>query len=191
MRTTTIPFARARKARGLSRLVVGFGIAFACATPAGATLAERAKESGCVNRPKLVEGTMYKCETSSGASSYFNVPELAASGGAAPAPRGGNDGAVVPVPAPRNATAGFPRVDPSTQKGRDDVRRRVLMDELAAEEKLLMESRASYADGAPAPLPEERANAEKYRERIARLRQAVLLHERNIDALKKEIAGLK
>ena len=71
------------------------------------------------------------------------------------------------------------------------MRRRVLRDELAAEEKLLAESRASYADGAPPPLAEERTNADKYRERIARLRQAVVLHERNVEALRKEIAGLR
>ena len=44
-------------------------------------------------------------------------------------------------------------------------------------------------NGAPVPLPEEQANAEKYRERIARLRQAVQLHERNIEALKKELGN--
>jgi hypothetical protein len=96
--------------------------------------------------------------------------------------------------APARATpspAGFPRVDSETQKGRDDVRRKVLSEELAAEEKLLTESRVAYADGAPAPLPEERADAEKYRQRIAKLRQSVTLHERNIAALKKELALVK
>ena len=82
-------------------------------------------------------------------------------------------------------------MDPQTQKGRDDVRRRVLQDELAAEEKLLAQSRTEYADGAPPPLAEERASSDKYRERIARLRQAVTLHERNVEALRKEIAGLR
>ena len=85
----------------------------------------------------------------------------------------------------------FPRVVSTTQKGRDDVRRKVLGDELATEEQLLVEARAAYANGAPVPLPEEQANAEKYRERIARYRQAVQLHERNIDALKKELGGTK
>jgi hypothetical protein len=87
--------------------------------------------------------------------------------------------------------AGFPRVDPDTQKGRDDVRRKVLADELATEEKLLLETRALYADGAPVPLPEERADAEKYRARIARLRQTVTVHEKNVEALKKELAAIK
>jgi len=85
----------------------------------------------------------------------------------------------------------FPRVDSGTQKGRDEVRRKVLGEELAAEEQLLAESRAAYANGAPAPLPEEQSNAEKYRERIARYRQAVQLHERNIEALRKELGTTK
>jgi hypothetical protein len=87
--------------------------------------------------------------------------------------------------------AGFPRVDPGTQRGRDDVRRQVLNDELATEQKLLIEARAAYADGAPAPLPEEKADAEKYRLRIGKLRQALNVHEKNVEALKKEIATIK
>ena len=82
-------------------------------------------------------------------------------------------------------------MDPETQKGRDGVRRKVLAEELSAEEKLLAESRVAYADGAPAPLPEERADAEKYRARIARLRQSVSVHEKNVEALKKELAAVK
>lgn len=87
--------------------------------------------------------------------------------------------------------AGFPRVDPETQKSRDDTRRKVLAEELASEEGLLKEARFAYADGAPTPLPEEKADAEKYRVRIARLRQAVALHQKNIEALKKELAAVK
>jgi hypothetical protein len=82
-------------------------------------------------------------------------------GGAQPSARASN-----PAPPP-----GFPRVDAETQKGRDDMRRKVLGDELSTEEKLLGEARTAYADGAPEPLAEERNDAEKYRQRIARLRQ--------------------
>lgn len=146
-----------------------------CADASAATLAEKAKESGCVNKPVLIAGETYRCATESGAFSYFNVP------GGAGEPRS----AKAPTP------AGFPRVDAATQKGRDDVRRKVLADELAAEEKLLAEARTSYANGAPPPLPEERADAEKYRTRIARLRQTVAVHEKNIEALKKELTAVK
>ena len=71
------------------------------------------------------------------------------------------------------------------------MRRKVLADELATEEKLLAEARVAYADGAPSPLPEERADADEVPQRIARLRQAVGLHEKNIEALKKELASIK
>jgi uncharacterized protein DUF4124 len=94
------------------------------------------------------------------------------------------------TPSP-STPAGFPRIDAETQKGRDDVRRKVLGDELAAEEKLLVEARAAYSDGAPQPLPEEKADAERYRQRIGRLRQSVSLHEKNIEAIKKELATIK
>ncbi|MDQ6618571.1 MAG: DUF4124 domain-containing protein [Pseudomonadota bacterium] len=168
------------------RLATAVALALAL-NAAAATVAEKAKESGCLRRPTQVEGSMFKCETGSGAWSYFNVPDL--TGPVTPPPPRTGSG-VAPVAAPR-ASNGFPRVDPETQKGRDDVRRRVLQDELATEEKLLSESRNAYADGAPVPLPEERTNTEKYRERIARLRQSVMLHERNLEALRKEISGLR
>ncbi|MFO1315156.1 MAG: DUF4124 domain-containing protein [Burkholderiales bacterium] len=98
-------------------------------------------------------------------------------------PRRSNGGTSRSTPTP----AGFPKVDAETQKGRDDMRRKVLADELATEEKLLAEARVLYANGAPVPLPEEQSNAARYQERIARLRQAVQLHERNIEALRKEL----
>ena len=145
------------------------------ASALAATLAEKARESGCVNKPMWLAGDTYRCATESGAFSYFNVPG------------GTGERATPKAPTP----AGFPRVDPETQKGRDGVRRKVLTEELATEEKSLTEARTAYADGAPVPLPEERADAEKYRARIARLRQSVAVHEKNIEALKKELATVK
>jgi hypothetical protein len=146
-----------------------------------ATLEQKARESGCVGRPEVANG-MYRCQTESG-TAFFNVPGLVPTPSV---PRSTAKGI-----ASTSTPAGFPRVDPATQKGRDDVRRKVLSEELASEEKLLVDARAAYADGAPSPLPEERADAEKYRQRIARLRQAVGLHEKNVEALKKEIASIK
>ncbi|HSC23897.1 MAG TPA: DUF4124 domain-containing protein, partial [Casimicrobiaceae bacterium] len=89
------------------------------------------------------------------------------------------------------APSGFPRVDVDTQKSRDEKRRKVLDDELANEQKLLEEAREAYDNGAPPPLAGERNDAEKYRQRIARLRQNVQLHERNVEALRKEIATVR
>lgn len=153
----------------------------ACAAPAlGQSLASRAKEAGCVDRPEAAGGALYRCKTASGVPAYFNVP---GADGAAPRSAGSGKG----VPAPAN----FPKVDAETQRSRDDLRRKVLTDELAAEERLLADARTLYANGAPKPLPEETANAATYQERIARLRQSVLLHERNVEALRKELGNTR
>ena len=87
--------------------------------------------------------------------------------------------------------ADFPRIGSEVQKSRDDMRRKILDDELAKEEKLLAAAQQEYGNGAPQPLADEKNDAEKYRERIERLRQAVTLHQRNIEALRKEIAATR
>ena len=167
---------RARpRLRAAALLLLAAGAA--SATP----LDDKARESGCVTRPEA-SNWMYRCQTQSG-TAFFNVP------GMTPSPASSRTTAKGAASTP--TPAGFPRVDTATQKGRDDVRRKVLSEELSSEEKLLAEARAAYADGAPAPLPEERADAAKYQQRIARLRQTVGLHERNIEALRKEIASIK
>jgi len=144
-------------------------------------ITSRAKDAGCVDRPEAAGGSLYRCKTASGVPAYFNVP--GADG--VPAPRSTGSGKSTPSP------SGFPKVDADTQRTRDDMRRKVLTDELSSEEKLLAESRKLYANGAPVPLPEEQTNAAKYQERIARLRQSVVLHERNVDALRKELGNTR
>jgi hypothetical protein len=158
-------------------------ILFACGANAAPMpgLAAKARESGCIDAPRVVEGAMYKCNTAFGPA-YFNVPDGVPAEKAIPR-RPGNAAASTPPP------TNLPRVDAATQKGRDELRRKVLQDELAAEEKLLGDARTAYASGAPAPLPEERGQPQRYAERIARLRQSVQLHERNIEALRKELAA--
>ncbi|CAG1065283.1 hypothetical protein BAC1_00862 [uncultured bacterium] len=93
----------------------------------------------------------------------------------------------------RNAPspAGFPKVDGATQKGRDDLRRKVLVEELAAEEKLFAEARGVYREGTPERLSEELGNDAKYRERVAKLKQNLAVHEKNVAALKQELAKIK
>jgi hypothetical protein len=96
------------------------------------------------------------------------------------------------APRPRVVTpSSFPRVDSSTQRSRDDLRRRVLNEELASEEKLLATARSQYNNGSPQPLPEEKGSPEKLAERVSRLRQSVQLHERNIQSLRKELSNIR
>jgi hypothetical protein len=153
----------------------------ACAPVLAQSLQAKARESGCTDTPRVVEGSMYKCTTASGAFAYFNVPDAPERAAPKRAPP-----AAAPAAAP-STPASFPRVDAGTQKGRDDMRRKVLQDELAAEEKLLLEARGAYGSGAPPALPEEQSQPQKYAERIARARQAVQLHERNVEALRREL----
>src|SRR6266540_3032520 len=98
---------------------------------AAATVSEKAKESGCANKPIVVAGETYRCITQSGIMSYFNVPGAPYT---TPPDNGARRNTTTPPP-----PAGFPKVDSATQKGRDDMRRKVLSDELATEEKLLTE----------------------------------------------------
>lgn len=70
--------------------------------------------------------------------------------------------------------ADFPKVDKATQGKRDVLRRQIWQDELGNEEKLLTEARARLAKAEP--------------DKAARLREDVLMHEKNIEALKKEMA---
>ena len=174
------PFARARCVRFAIAVFAGAASTAAIAQ----SLAAKARESGCVDAPKVVVGGgMYRCNTASGAAAYFNlVPGDGAVGDGPPPKRGGAANGGAPSPPT------FPKVDATTQRNRDDMRRKVLGDELAAEEKLLAEARTAYASGAPPALPEEQSNPQKYAERIAKLRQAVVLHERNIEALRRELS---
>lgn len=171
--------------RALAWCFVAGAIASAGAAGA-ATISEKARESGCTGRPVAISDGLFKCTTSNGGDAFFNVPGVLGT----PPPASGAAGAR--KSSDKSTTpAGFPRVDAETQKGRDDLRKKVLNDELSAEEKSLAEARLAYENGAPAPLPEEKTDAEKYRQRIGRLRQAVQLHERNVEALRKEIGNAR
>jgi len=77
----------------------------------------------------------------------------------------------------------FPRVDSNTQKSRDGTRRKILEDELATEEKLLAEAHQSLKD--------DKGISETSPKKIKALQEQVSLHEKNVDALKSELANLK
>ena len=174
------------------RWLVALALVGVCANVAAAqTLAARARENNCIDAPQVLAGTnVYKCNTASGVPAMFNVPD-ASSSDRAPRRSGSTANGNGAAPPASQPAAPLPRVDAATQKGRDDLRRRVLQDELAAEEKLLGEARTAYGNGAPAPLPEDRAQPQRYAERIARLRDTVLRHERNIEMLRKELGALR
>lgn len=141
---------------------------------------------------------MYQCVDESGHKSFSNIKSTekgarctAMDLGAAPA-----------VPAPKAAAAktptpaAFPKVDENAQKSRDTDRRRILDSELAAEQKNLEQARKDLAEQEATPLPSERiqgggVNGAKVQERVQPFRDKIALHERNIEAIQKEIAKLR
>jgi len=101
-------------------------------------------------------------------------------------------------------------VEPQLQRKRDEERRRILEQELAKEEASLGEARSALAqeqhnpilmaavrvaqetaDPTPAQAAEMRSNLDKASGRIRGLQVTVSDHERNIEALRKELAALK
>ena len=98
-------------------------------------------------------------------------------------------------PKPATSTSpgpeGFPRVDADTQKKRDDTRRKILETELANERRLLEEARQALAEGEAVRLGPERNNYQKFAERVQGLKDRVALHEKNVEALQKELASTK
>ncbi len=149
----------------------------------GQTLAQLAKQQGCTSAPIVVDGTeLYKCQTQS-AMSYFSGPVTSASPGQPPR-KIVNGAGKTPTP------ANFPRVDNNTQRERDDVRKRVLTEELATEVRLLTESESTIKTGS-SPLPDETLTSPKYLDRMAKLRQVVDNHHKNIQALNKELDRLR
>jgi hypothetical protein len=101
-------------------------------------------------------------------------------------------------------------VEPVVQKRRDDERRRILEQELAREEESLGAARHALvqeqqnpvliaavrvaqqaADPTPSQLMEFRSNIDKASGRIRGLQATVAEHEKNVEALKKELGAMK
>lgn len=86
--------------------------------------------------------------------------------------------------------AGFPKVDGDTQKARDNDRRKILDQELATEQKNLDQAKKELAEQETIRTGDER-NYQRVLDRLQPFKDKVALHERNIEALKKEIGNLK
>jgi hypothetical protein len=179
----------------------------------------------------LAQATIYKHVDDSGRVTYSNrpmkgaivldleplstIPGLAVPSGApvkmsAKAPDKHGVKPAVAVVTPKGLANTVASVDRETQKSRDDVRRRILEDELTQEEKTLAEVRKSLlqeqqnptliaavrvaqqaTDPTPAQQAEMRAAIDRASGRIRGLQSTVAEHEKNIEALKKELGALK
>ena len=131
--------------------------------------------------------TIYKCIDANGGTLISNTrvdknckavvsgPESSMS--PPPPPRAKSVGASA-NPSP----AGFPRVQEDTQRARDTDRRHILDQELAGEQRNLEQARKDLSEqealrGSP--------------ERMAPYRDRVAQHERNIQAIQKELSNLR
>ncbi|WP_338849094.1 DUF4124 domain-containing protein [Massilia sp. W12] len=96
----------------------------------------------------------------------------------------GKDGASASTP------SDFPKVDSATQKKRDTDSRQIFQEELNAEEKKLADLKREFNGGNPERRGDE-ANFAKYQERVQKMRDDISRTEKNVEALKREIANLK
>ncbi len=85
--------------------------------------------------------------------------------------------------------SGDTKVDPASQRARDSDARRILADELRAEEERLAAMKAEFNNGEPERKGDER-NFSKYQERVAEMRAAIQRKEADIGALRREMAKL-
>jgi len=140
------------------------------------------------------QGVIYKCTAPNGSTEYTDVyrgsycKAMDLPGLTVPAPA---RHAAPPRAAPPLATPGsFPRVDSAEQRARDDDRRGILEEELKNESQKLAALRQEYNNGEPERRGDER-NYAKYLERVAALRDSISRSEKNVDALKREIANIR
>lgn len=135
--------------------------------------------------------TIYKCTDANGGTLISNsrvdksckaiVSGPESSMPAPPRPRPALSGAAAnPTP------AGFPRVQEETQKARDGDRRHILEQELAGEQRSLEVARKELAEQEAL-----RTAGDNRQDRILPYKDRVGQHERNIQAIQKEIANLR
>lgn len=141
--------------------------------------------------PVLAQAEIYKSIDADGHVTYSSTPI-----------KGGKKIILEPLPTmvPPARTASpedFPKVNDATQKGRDEMRRKILQDELNAEEKTLGEAMQNLKEGEAKPEVykgqdgKTYRNVAKYQEKIKALQEQVDLHQSNVDALKAELSKLK
>lgn len=141
--------------------------------------------------PILAQAEIYKAVDADGHVTYSSTPI-----------KGGKKIILEPLPtmvppARVSSPEDFPKVDGATQRSRDDARRKILQDELNAEERLLEEARQNLKEGEANPEVyrgqdgKTYRNVAKYEEKIKTLQEQVDLHSKNVEALKIELSKLK
>lgn len=152
---------------------------------------------------------VYKCVDESGRAQYTNVKSdtqgrtctlVTKEVSVAPSPIA--PAASVKSPNAQNGTtsaasasgptnlANFPRVEPNTQRARDDSRRKILEEELISEERSLSKARQDLTEQESTRDGSER-NYQRVLDRLRPYQDSVERHERNVAALRKELSNLR
>lgn len=144
-------------------------------------------------------GATYRCVDNAGRSTYTNVQEEMTGKKCTQVSR---EVSVVPVPKPTAPSAAQPsasrsdakppanRVDPQTQRSRDNDRRRILQDELASAEKALAAARQKLGEQEAIRTGDEK-NYQRVLDRLKPFQDEVRGAEDNVAALKRELANLR
>ncbi|MGZ5035968.1 MAG: DUF4124 domain-containing protein [Usitatibacter sp.] len=184
--------------------IAGFAVAAAANAVAQTTIYKHVDESGRVT---------YSNKPMKGATVMELEPITLVPGLPARATPAKSVATLERVDTPKPATSASPTlasIEPQVQRKRDDDRRRILEDELQREEQSLNEVRGSLSqeqqnpvliaavrtaqqasDPTPSQMAEMRDNIEKASGRIRGLQATAAEHEKNIEALKKELGALK
>jgi len=185
--------------------IAGLAVAMSSAAWAQTTIYKHVDENGRVtytNKP-MKGATVLELDP---ITTIPATPALAI----APAPAAKAVATLERLDKPATAAPTLASIDANVQKRRDNDRRKILEEELTREEDSLAEARASIsqeqqnptlvaavrtmqttAEPSPAQLTEMRSNIEKASGRIRGLQSTVAEHEKNIEALKKELGALK
>ena len=146
----------------------------------------------------FAQADIFKCVDAEGRTTYTNDRNAGRScmriqqetmSFASPPPAPPRPTTTAPSPTPA-AAAGFPRISQNDQRSRDDIRRKVLEQELASEEAALADAQAKLAEQESMRGGNER-NYQKVLERLQPFQSKVELHKRNIEALRREMRTLK
>jgi len=149
--------------------------------------------------PAMAEAQIYLCRDANGNKELTDTNKpgcklLDVPGATIPAPprhNGGGGGRVEGAARPYSPPpSGYPSVDAAEQRARDADRRGILEDELRTEQQKLSDLRKEFNGGEPERRGDER-NYAKYQERVASLRDSIARSEKNVEALKREIANIR
>ena len=147
--------------------------------------------AGAAGQTHAQSGAVWRCVDASGRAQYTNVQSDTQGRNCTQVTR---EVSVVqsqsPAPAARPPASSGLNVDAKTQRSRDDGRRKILEDELASEQRALEKAKQALAEQESVRNGGEK-NYQRVLDRLQPYQDAVSQHEKNIDALQKEIAALK